>query len=188
MSRREARRLATAEAIETAARRLILEQGFEQTSMDQVALAADVSRATLFNYYPGKAALLSALGESLEQRLVAAVTHYRTKYASPARALEQLFAHAGRVLEQTADLTRLLMLGSAGQRGFQQLLLAFQELAAAGQARGDWRDDLSPGLLGEQLYLGFLAGLLGWCGDAAADQRVQFARRAADLNRLLAAR
>ncbi len=159
--------------------------------MDQVAQAADVSRATLFNYYPGKAALLGAMAGSLEDRLVSAVTHYRSKHADARDALRQLFAHAGRVLDQTADLTRLLMLTSARPGGFPQLQAALAELAREGQRQGHWRADLSADSIGECLYLAFLAGLLGWAGNAAthpADSPAAvFSRRADDLLQLLAA-
>ena len=189
MNRREARRQATSRAILTAARRLFLQQGLAQTSMDQVAQAADVSRATLFNYYPGKAALLAALGESLELRMVAALGHCREKQPDADAALRQLFAHAGRVLEQTADLTRLLLLGDASQEGFPRLQAAFTELARDGQAQERWRTDLPAASVGEHLYLAFIAGLLGWGESAAtAGPAALFKRRAEDLLKLLAVR
>lgn len=51
---REARRVATAERISRAARRLADERGLDGFTMEELAEASEVSRRTLFNYYPGK--------------------------------------------------------------------------------------------------------------------------------------
>lgn len=176
------RKQARAQAIQAAARRLFLAEGVEATTMDRVAEAAGVSRATLFNYYPGKSALLAGLSADLEQRLVDALAHYRNKHAAAPESLAALYAHTGRVLAQTAGLTRLLLMGQAGAGGFPALRAGFAELAHAGQASGAWRSDVSAERLGETLYLDFLGSLLGWCQGADS-----LATRCDDLNRLLSA-
>ncbi|GAB3090555.1 hypothetical protein GCM10027159_03460 [Lysobacter terrae] len=69
-----------------AATRLFAEYGFDQPTMDQVAMAAGVRKATLYNYFDGKSALIDAVidrwlhevpgatpiarGSSLRQQLV----------------------------------------------------------------------------------------------------------------------
>jgi AcrR family transcriptional regulator len=55
---RERKKLATWRAIQSAALRLFDEQGYEATTVEQIAAAADVSRATFFNYFAGKDATL----------------------------------------------------------------------------------------------------------------------------------
>lgn len=51
MNLRERKKLATWRAIRTAALRLFDEQGYEATTVEQIAEAANVSRATFFNYF-----------------------------------------------------------------------------------------------------------------------------------------
>ena len=51
---RERRRLETSAAIVTTAHALFVRQGYDATTMDQVADAAAVSRRTLFRYFPTK--------------------------------------------------------------------------------------------------------------------------------------
>jgi AcrR family transcriptional regulator len=51
---RERKKLATRIAIRDAAMALFAERGFAGTTMDQIADAADVSRATVFTYFPTK--------------------------------------------------------------------------------------------------------------------------------------
>jgi AcrR family transcriptional regulator len=53
-SLRERKKRATRIAIRDAGMRLFAEQGFAGTTMDQIAEAADVSRATVFTYFPTK--------------------------------------------------------------------------------------------------------------------------------------
>ena len=51
---RERKKHATRKAIHEAGLRLFAQQGFAATTMDQIAEAADVSRATVFTYYAAK--------------------------------------------------------------------------------------------------------------------------------------
>src|SRR5918997_4592487 len=51
---RERKKQATRAAIHDAAMRLFAEQGFAGTTIDDIAAAADVSRATVFSYFPTK--------------------------------------------------------------------------------------------------------------------------------------
>ncbi|WP_236797065.1 TetR family transcriptional regulator [Amycolatopsis sp. GM8] len=54
MNLRERKKLRTHEAISNAAIDLFIEHGFDQVSITQVAEAAEVSRRTLFTYFPAK--------------------------------------------------------------------------------------------------------------------------------------
>ena len=185
MSLRSQRREDTRRRIKSAARSLFLERGVADTSMDALAELAGVSRATLFNYFPGKSVLLDALAADLEERLLGALDHYRRKHVSPAQVLSALFGHAAQVLEQTTDLTRLLFMHSSAAEGLPALQAAFVQLAAAGQQSGDWRADIERTDLGEILYLGFVAGLLGWCLGPGESPGEALSRRADSLGRIL---
>jgi AcrR family transcriptional regulator len=52
---RERKKARTRAAIQDAALRLYLKQGYDATTVDQIAEAADVSPSTFFRYYPTKA-------------------------------------------------------------------------------------------------------------------------------------
>jgi AcrR family transcriptional regulator len=65
-SLRERKKLATWRAIQSAARQLFDEQGYAATTVEQIAAAANVSRATFFNYFAGKDATL--LDQDPEER------------------------------------------------------------------------------------------------------------------------
>ena len=73
---RERKKRATRNAIRDAAMRLFEQDGFTHTTFDRIAKAADVSRATVFSYFPTKeeivmgegAAAIGALAATLADR------------------------------------------------------------------------------------------------------------------------
>lgn len=77
MSLRERNKQRNRAAILDAAFALFRSQGFDQTTMDMIAENAEVSRATLFNYFPTKDSLFLVFAEhALEQQLVPRVQDY----------------------------------------------------------------------------------------------------------------
>jgi AcrR family transcriptional regulator len=58
MSRRERKKEETRSSIIDCAIRLFKEKGFQQTSMEEIAELSDVSKGTLYNYFPDKESIL----------------------------------------------------------------------------------------------------------------------------------
>ena len=71
---RERKKQETRLQIADAARRLFLERGFEAATMTDIAEAAGVSPATVFNYFPTKEDLFYSRLESFEEELLDAIT------------------------------------------------------------------------------------------------------------------
>lgn len=179
MSLRARKKQQTRARILREAQALFLHKGFEHTSMEEIASNAEVSRAGLFNYFSGKKAIIDALAQNLEPRLVQLVEHYRAVPASSQERLLQLFTHAARVVEQTSTLTRLLFVHGSAGADFPELQQALVKLLEQGQRQGDVRMDQPVPLMAESIYLAFVAGLLGWLrtdSHSIADQFVQRAQ------------
>src|SRR4051794_39141438 len=70
---RERKKRRTRELIADTARRLFVERGFDRVTVAEVARAAEVSEATVFNYFPTKEDLLYWRLESFEQELLETV-------------------------------------------------------------------------------------------------------------------
>jgi AcrR family transcriptional regulator len=70
---RERKKQQTRRLLADTARRLFAERGFEQVSVAEIAREADVSEATVFNYFPTKEDLVYSGLESFEDELLAAV-------------------------------------------------------------------------------------------------------------------
>jgi AcrR family transcriptional regulator len=70
---RETKKRRTRESIAQAAADLFAERGFDAVTVDDVARAADVSRQTVFNYFPSKEQMLFDRDAEVEAALIAAV-------------------------------------------------------------------------------------------------------------------
>ncbi len=89
--RRSRKRLATRQAISTAATRLFLERGFDQVTVDEIATAADVGRMTVFNHFPRKEDMFFDRDEE-GRALLRAALRQRDPRVSPVETL-RLLAH-----------------------------------------------------------------------------------------------
>jgi AcrR family transcriptional regulator len=70
---RERKKQQTRQLLTDTARRLFAERGFENVSVSEIARVADVSEATVFNYFPTKEDLVYSRLEQFENALLAAV-------------------------------------------------------------------------------------------------------------------
>ena len=73
MTLRERKKEQTRQLIADTARRLFAERGFEGVSVAEVARAADVSEATVFNYFATKEDLFYSGLEAFEEQLLGAI-------------------------------------------------------------------------------------------------------------------
>jgi AcrR family transcriptional regulator len=104
-SLRDRRKRRTAEAIVAAALELFAERGFERTTIDQIAAAADISRRTFFRYFADKEELFFAEDERLLE-----VVEATLDAAPPGEPVLELARRATRALaaRSTADRRRRL--------------------------------------------------------------------------------
>jgi AcrR family transcriptional regulator len=70
---RERKKQRTRQLIADTARRLFAERGFEAVPVAEIAGAAEVSEATVFNYFPTKEDLLYSRLEAFEQELLSSI-------------------------------------------------------------------------------------------------------------------
>ncbi len=146
---RERKKRATRIAIRDAAMRLFDEHGFAGTTMDQIADAADVSRATVFTYYASKEdivfgdatsavdALAPALRENAAGGTIATVRAWLGQHAGwiePELVLQLRLARevpvvGARRLQLYGDVERVIADALAAELGHREELSA--QLAAA---------------------------------------------------------
>src|ERR1035441_1326919 len=82
ISRRERKKLTTKTQLLDAARVLFAEKTVAKTTIEEITEAADVSRATFFNYFQSKNAILqelwveqiSSFGQSIERQIALPIT------------------------------------------------------------------------------------------------------------------
>ncbi|GAA1907464.1 TetR/AcrR family transcriptional regulator [Streptantibioticus ferralitis] len=131
-------------------------------SMDEIAKAAGVSRATLHRHFPGRDALVRALGalgiEQLAERLDAA----RIEEGDPVEAVRRLIEEAMPVSGFLAFLYGENQLYAVEEldEGWARIDKRVSALFRRGQEQGLFRYDLSPAWLCEALYA--LIAASGW--------------------------
>ncbi|MFA5585402.1 MAG: TetR/AcrR family transcriptional regulator [Saccharofermentanales bacterium] len=68
-SRRELNKIESRKRILKASRRLFSAQGYEETMMEEIARQAEVSKATVYNYFPNKESLLIGIVDEVADRV-----------------------------------------------------------------------------------------------------------------------
>lgn len=131
-------------------------------SMDDIARAAGISRATLHRHFPGRDALVRALGALGIQQVEEALDAARTEEGDPVDAVRRLIDEAIPVSgflgflygeNQLYDLPET-------QAGWARIDDRVSRLIRRGQEQGAFRYDLTPAWLGEALYA--LIAASGW--------------------------
>ncbi|MFJ9040666.1 TetR/AcrR family transcriptional regulator [Streptomyces sp. NPDC102406] len=138
-------------------------------TMDEVARAAGISRATLHRQFAGRDALVRALEDLGIRECEAALDRARLDDGRAEDALRRLIAE----IERPAPLLALLVTenqlfeGEGQNEGWARLDARIAALFRRGQAAGEFRIDLTPAWLTEALY-----GLIGSGAWAVQDGRV----------------
>jgi AcrR family transcriptional regulator len=155
---RERKKQQTRTAIRDAAMRLFLERGFDQVSVAEVAHAADVSEATVFNYFQTKEDLVYERMDAFEQELLAAVRE-RPDGESVLRAFVRFIldrsdsAATGEGRRRVAALTRLTTASPSLQSRERQIVASYTEALAAllAEETGAAADDIEPRIAAEAM-------------------------------------
>ena len=147
---RERNKQKVTERIVAVAVQLFKTKGYHQTTMDDIAQAAEISRATLFNYFPAKDALLLPWGqEILDRQIHPALMAYLSAEPSTAAVLRYLLTSMSGDILASPDVVQAFMrealkphnepqrikLGTGSQEIFVQVL-------TYGQARNEVRTDI----------------------------------------------
>lgn len=138
-------------------------------TMDEVARAAGIGRATLHRHFAGREALVKALEQLGIQEFEAALDRAGLETGGASDALRRLIAE----MEPAADLLAFLVTenqlfeGDQVNEGWSRLDARVSALFRRGQEQGEFRIDLTPAWLTEALY-----GLMGSCAWAVLDGRV----------------
>src|SRR3954452_13791250 len=92
---RERKKERTRRHIADTARRLFAERGFERVTVAQIAREAEVSEATVFNYFPTKEDLFYSRLEAFEAELLEAIRHREPRTSVLAAFRAFLFGQRG---------------------------------------------------------------------------------------------
>ena len=185
--RRERKRQALADHLADIAWDMFQAFGFDAVSMEAIAEAADVAKATLYKHFPVKGALIA---HRLHRELAEGMPAYRAQLAqlpdteSRLRAfLAASAAWIGRHPDLFAPYVRYRLstlgevVGPNGDDGQRSGTAgAYLALLQAGQALGDVRRDLDASLMADHFHALYLAALTRWLASPDLDLRAEFDR------------
>lgn len=162
LSRRERKKQETRERILTVAREMLASQGFEATTLEQVAEAADVSKATFYNYFPNKDALLRQIAkaevEAVGDQMAQEPEHLASPLAIIRRSMELTYSDASPVLR----VIRRILLVDVLQSGktpepIAEMGTMLVDLVHQAQDQGELRSDLDATQLANAIGAAYLA-------------------------------
>ena len=173
LGRRERRKLEVRSRIYAAARELFAKQGFEQTTVDEIAHVADVAPATFFNHFQTKQALITLMTGEVIDHLHAITVE---SFDRPGSAIERLRGFVERAAadisesrssarETLLEFMRLDATPDGPHPYLGRLFEPFVDLIAEGQASGEIRRDHDAAFL-TQMAVGMLnSAMTSWFAD-----------------------
>lgn len=150
LSLRERNKQRVTQRIITAAVELFKTQGYHHTTMDDIATKAEISRATLFNYFSTKEALLLPWGqEILEKQFLPEFLAYLETQPTTFEVLQYLLRNMSETILRFPDVMQAFLRETlkAHQDGDQhkagnKYQDIFVQVLRRGQERGEIRNDL----------------------------------------------
>lgn len=190
LTRRERNKLTTRTKLLEAASKLFSEKGVPGTTVDEIAETADVARATFFNYFQTKNAVLHELWIEQISAFISAVNEQVALDIATSERLHNLFDQIARKVISRPAYHKAVMaeleldwtkpeISKARVDRFHE---ALARLVEAGIARGDVRTDYEPSFLAQMIGAAYWSVLRGW----RLDPDIDLAERFADAARFLA--
>lgn len=148
----------TRERLTQAALTLFLEKGFEATTLDEIAAAADISRRSFFHYFASKEEVVFAWKEAFGEKVVAALKERPHDEPAMLAAERALIASIGGYDPQEAVALARLVKATPALRAYDQVKYEKLErmLAAALAERGGPGGDPLPARLAAMAAIGVL--------------------------------
>lgn len=181
--RRERKRQQTLDHIADTAWALFEAQGYEAVTMEAIAEAADVAKATLYKYFPVKEALLR---HRFHRELADDIPVLLKELAVLPSAADRLRAFLGKSAEwstrnrhylghylrlRASEMGVPYHLDGATRSGMETI---FSRLIREGQQSGEFRSDLDTTTASHYLEFLYLAALMRWLNGAEADLHREF--------------
>lgn len=174
--RRERNKLAVGARIRAAALALFREKGYEQTTVEEIAERADVSKATVFNYFPRKEVLVDALAADVWARAEAALRRPAERRGPSRTRIRRLLLTLIRLGEADRVLYAVLLRQSVREFWIdgkndpvsQAFLRELNAILDDGRARGEIADHVPTTSAARLVERAFVGIMLDWVGGESS--------------------
>jgi AcrR family transcriptional regulator len=171
--RRERKKRELRSRIYQTAQQLFLSQGFEATTVEQIAEAADIAPATFFNHFQSKHALLGEMTTEVFQHLQELIEHYLLRPGTAQerilgfaeRAASDAYAARGVARDVVLELMRTRARPGETPPYLERIFAPIVKTLREGQRKREVRDDLDTGFLAEMVLGALNAPFLNWMND-----------------------
>jgi AcrR family transcriptional regulator len=187
-SRAARKKAATKEKIFQAAMELFLEQGYDKTTVEQIAEKADVAKGTFFNYFPAKDELLVYLGK---QRVLYFEEMLENELNTIPSAKEKLFAcliFFAQESEENREITALVAktlfanffsVVNKEKEVHIHLNNILSQIIIQGQVKGEFSSDYEPQRIADIMIGDYFFTLFQWLDNGFEDTlTVELTKRA----------
>ncbi len=173
LGRRERRRRALRRRIYEVARELFRKQGFEATTVEQIAEAADIAPATFFNHFQSKGAVLATMTGEVLEYVGELVERHLEGGGSIGDQLVGLAEDAARQIADNHGLARDVVLEFVRRESRPEDTVPYltrlqgpvADTLRRGQERGDVRRDEDAEFLAEMVLGALNAPVAHWLAD-----------------------
>ena len=184
--RREKRKRELRARIYDVAVELFRGQGYEETTVGQIAEAADIVPATFFNHFQSKAAILQAMTAEVSEHLETLVNQQLNRPGTTQDRILEFAKAVGEQIREANNLAHDVLLGlmqvsvRSGEIAphLTGIFAPFTEMLEDGQAHGHVRTDFDAAFLAEVVVGALNSAITRWLSDpeyALADRLQQTA-------------
>jgi AcrR family transcriptional regulator len=172
--RRERKKRELRARIYETARQLFFKHGFEATTVEQIAEAADIAQATFFNHFQNKQAVLSELTSEVFDHLQSLIDQQLARSVSAQERIAGFADSVANDVEQSRGLAHDVLLelmrtsahGGEAVPYLSRLKAPFTAIICQGQEQDEVRVDLEATFMAEIVLGALNAAIINWVNDA----------------------
>lgn len=185
-SRRELNKIKCRERILKASRRLFSSKGYENTYIEDVAKKAEISKATLYNYFPNKESLLMGIAQDELDQIKNLLSHELKEIESGEEKLRRILEVF--ILDSIPfiNLSRKITYLNSCEESYLyktrlEMMSIFRSLIVEAQEQNIFKNEISPDDIVDIVMSVYLMALFEW--PHIADYSMEFCKE--KLNRIL---
>lgn len=181
LGRRERRKQEVETRIREVALELFRTQGFEETTVEQIAERADVAKGTFFNYFPRKDALLWAIAEDVLGEVMVRLGDPATWSGPALEQVRRIFLEFAALAEENRGLYRTLVTENmrrfwdAGCRrpGEEEFRVMLRSILRRGRREGELRSDVDENTAASLIEAAYMTTMVEWLREDASRREIR---------------